>query len=237
MELYELNFGNFMQINSLDTFPGVMVANGKKLPAFKQKTLRHKVDGFGRLCPGTMKRLLEHNALMRTNSLAHHHMGAPDSLRDQDFFALYAALPTPETWFFRKNLTSKKFCGILKPHNKKGSQYMKKIFLVIFLLVIVAATFVSCAGDAMADLPEGNKLSDASSTDGSYRMDFYLCAKDGVMYIRGALTTVASGECKNIYWAPYEDTLNVEWKDDATISINDKTLDVTKDIYDCRENG
>ena len=114
---------------------------------------------------------------------------------------------------------------------------MKKIFLIIVLLVIVAATFVSCAGDAMADLPEGNKLSDASSTDGSYRMDFYLCAKDGVMYIRGALTTVASGECKNIYWAPYEDTLNVEWKDDATISINDKTLDVTKDIYDCRENG
>lgn len=114
---------------------------------------------------------------------------------------------------------------------------MKKSFLVIVLLVIVAATFVSCAGDAMADLPEGNKLSDSSSPDGTYRMDLYLCTKDGTMYIRGALTTVASRECKNIYWAPYEDALNVEWKDDTTISINDKTLDVTKDIYDCRENG
>ena len=114
---------------------------------------------------------------------------------------------------------------------------MKKSFLVIVLLVIVAATFVSCAGDAMADLPEGNKLSDSSSPDGTYRMDLYLCTKDGTMYIRGALTTVASGECKNIYWAPYEDALNVEWKDDATISINGKALNVTTDIYDCRENG
>ena len=85
MELYELYFGDFMQINSLDAFPGVMVSNGKKLPAFKQKTLGHKVDGFGRLCPGTMKRLLEHNALMRTDSLAHHHMGAPDVLRELCF--------------------------------------------------------------------------------------------------------------------------------------------------------
>ena len=82
MELYELYFGNFMQINSLDAFPGVVVPDGIKLSIFEQKTLGHKVDSFGRLCPGTMKRLLEHNALMRTDSLMHDYMGAPDSLRE-----------------------------------------------------------------------------------------------------------------------------------------------------------
>ena len=114
---------------------------------------------------------------------------------------------------------------------------MKKTLAIFFLLVFACIALGSCASDAMADLPEGSQLSDSTSPGGTYRMDLYLCTKDGTMYIRGALTTVASGECKNIYWAPYEDTLNVEWKDDTTISINDKTLDVTKDIYDCRENG
>jgi hypothetical protein len=76
MELHELYLGNFMQIDSLNAFPGVVVSNGKKLPAFEQKTLGHKVDGFSRLCPGTMKGLLEHNALVGADCLAHHHMGA-----------------------------------------------------------------------------------------------------------------------------------------------------------------
>ncbi|MBQ9130891.1 MAG: hypothetical protein IJX62_00255 [Clostridia bacterium] len=64
MELYELYLSDFMQINGLDAFPGVMIPNGKKLPAFEQKTLGHKVDSFCRLCPGTMEGLLEHNALV-----------------------------------------------------------------------------------------------------------------------------------------------------------------------------
>lgn len=85
MELNELYFGDFMQINSLDAFPGVVVPDGIKLSAFKQKTLGHKVDSFGRLCPGTMEGLFEHNALMRTDSLAHDHMGAPDSIRELCF--------------------------------------------------------------------------------------------------------------------------------------------------------
>ena len=76
MELHKLYLGDFMQINSLDAFPGVMVSNGKKLSAFKQKTLGHKVDSFCRLCPGTMEGLFEHNALMRADCLAHHHMSA-----------------------------------------------------------------------------------------------------------------------------------------------------------------
>ena len=85
MKLHELYLGDFVQIDRLDTFPGVMVSNGKKLSAFKQKTLGHKVGGFCRLCPGTMERLFEHNALVGANCLAHHHMGAPNSLRDQGF--------------------------------------------------------------------------------------------------------------------------------------------------------
>ena len=57
MELYELYLGDFVQIDSLNAFPGVIVSNGKKNSAFEQKTLGHKVDSFCRLCPGTMKNI------------------------------------------------------------------------------------------------------------------------------------------------------------------------------------
>ena len=59
MELNELYFGDFMQIDGLDAFPGVVVPDGIKLSIFEQKTLGHKVDSFGRLCPGTMKSLTQ----------------------------------------------------------------------------------------------------------------------------------------------------------------------------------
>jgi hypothetical protein len=100
MELHQLYLGDFMQIDSLDAFPGVVVSNGIKLPTFEQKTLGHKVDGFSRLCTGTMKGLLEHNTLMRADSLMYDHIGVPDILGKLYFFSLPATLPAPETSFF-----------------------------------------------------------------------------------------------------------------------------------------
>ena len=102
MELYELYLGNFMQIDSLNTFPGVMVSNGIKLPAFKQKPFGHKVDSFGRLCPGTMERLLEHNALVGADCLMHDHMRAPNSLRDQVFCSFRCSSDTGNMAFSEK---------------------------------------------------------------------------------------------------------------------------------------
>lgn len=114
MELHELYLGDFMQIDSLNTFPGVMVSNGIKLPAFKQKTLGHKVDSFCRLCPSTMKGLLEHNALMRTNSLMHDHIGAPNSLRDQGFFRSLRCSSDTGNMAFSKKLDFKEILRYTK---------------------------------------------------------------------------------------------------------------------------
>lgn len=102
MELHKLYLSDFVQIDGLDAFPGMMVPNGKKLSAFIQNALGHKVDSFGRLCPGTMERLLEHNALMRTDSLMHDHIGAPDSLRDQVFCSLRCSSDTGNIAFSKK---------------------------------------------------------------------------------------------------------------------------------------
>ena len=117
----------------------------------------------------------------------------------------------------------------------KGSLIMKKTIAILVMLILVVSGLTACNSDAMADLPSGNKLSESLSPDGTYRMELYLCAQDGAMYVRGMLVTIESGESKNIYWAPYKDTLNVEWLDNTTIKIDGTSLNVTTDIFDCRE--
>ena len=112
---------------------------------------------------------------------------------------------------------------------------MKKTLSVLLLLSLALVVLVSCASDPMAELPAGNKISESVSTDGTYKLELYLCVQSGTQYIRGAVTTVATGEVKNIYWDVYTDTLNVEWTDNTTVKVNDRSLNVTTDVYDCRE--
>ena len=112
---------------------------------------------------------------------------------------------------------------------------MKKTLSILLLLSLVLVVLVSCVSDPMAELPAGSKISESTSTEGTYKLELYLCVQSGTQYIRGAVTTVATGEVKNIYWDAYTDTLNVEWTDDTTVKVNDRSLDVTTDVYDCRE--
>jgi hypothetical protein len=48
MKLHKLYFGDFMQIDGLDAFPGIMVPNGIKLPPEKdgEKSEKHKQNGI-----------------------------------------------------------------------------------------------------------------------------------------------------------------------------------------------
>lgn len=112
---------------------------------------------------------------------------------------------------------------------------MKKSIVLFALFALALLTFVSCASDPMAELPDGNKISESVSTEGTYKLELYLCVQSGTQSIRGAVTTVATGEVKNIYWDVYTDTLNVEWTDDTTVKLGDRSLNVTTDVYDCRE--
>lgn len=114
MELHQLYLADFVQIDSIDAFPGVMVSNGIKLSAFKQKMPGHKADGFCRLCPGTMKRLLEHNALMRTDSLMHDHIVEPNSLGDQGFFRSLRCSSDTGNMAFSKKLDFKEILRYTK---------------------------------------------------------------------------------------------------------------------------
>lgn len=133
------------------------------------------------------------------------------------------------------NLTFDGFWSILQATQQKGILDMKKTLSVLLLLSLALVVLVSCASDPMAELPAGNKISESVSTDGTYKLELYLCVQSGTQYIRGAVTTVATGEVKNIYWDVYTDTLNVEWTDNTTVKVNDRSLDVTTDVYDCRE--
>ncbi len=112
---------------------------------------------------------------------------------------------------------------------------MKKLFTLLFVLIALTLACSSCTTNAEEKWPAGVELTSADSSDGTYRMTLYQCKQDGEKYIRGELTTLSSGETKNILWDIYSAELSIEWIDDVTVKVNGRSLNVTTDLYDCRE--
>lgn len=86
-------------------------------------------------------------------------------------------------------------------------------------------------------LPKGELLTETVSPNGDYSLNIYL--------INGGATVsyAVKGEVvyrkkkdkrKNIYWQYREETADVIWIDQYTVSINGVQLDVRKDVYDYR---
>lgn len=111
---------------------------------------------------------------------------------------------------------------------------MKKTLLLL-LLASLFLVFVACASQPEGNSQTGVELTSADSSDGTYRMTLYQCKQDGKKYIRGELTTLSSGETKNIFWDIYSTEIAIEWIDDVTVKVNGRSLNVTTDVYDCRE--
>ena len=120
----------------------------------------------------------------------------------------------------------------------------KNIIIIITVCVILSVLFIIAAGwflfshiSTMDNLPTGEIITSADSPDGTYRVSAYLC--DGgatVDYaVRGEVTTLSTGEHRNIYWEYHCEDAKIEWLDDNTVKINGRQLDVRKDIYDYRQ--
>ena len=86
----------------------------------------------------------------------------------------------------------------------------------------------------MEELPEGIKIIDADSNDGVYRATLYMVRDGDAMYYRAALTTLATGETKNVYFDNYTTESTIEWMDNTTLKINGISIDVTDEVYDFR---
>ena len=74
------------------------------------------------------------------------------------------------------------------------------------------------------------------SPDGTYMVNMYLCNGGATVdfAVRGEL--VEGEKEKNIYWEYHKYNAKVEWKDEYTVCINGRILDVRYDTYDWRKD-
>lgn len=119
--------------------------------------------------------------------------------------------------------------------------FPQKTLPLLALLLIVSLALAACstpiAESPMEELPEGIKIIDADSNDGTYRATLYMIPDGDTKYYRAAVTTLATGETKNVYFDNYTSESTIEWTDNTTLKINGISIDVTDEVYDFRTQG
>ena len=107
---------------------------------------------------------------------------------------------------------------------------MKKIifgFLFLFLFCLTGCNS-ACSEELLESVP---------SPDGKYTIKTYLinCGATVDWSVRADLCD-ENNKCKEIYNCYHENESSVQWIDNETISINNKTLNIYKDKYDWRND-
>ena len=105
------------------------------------------------------------------------------------------------------------------------------------LIVVLLGIFVYTFFISMESLPKGEFLTEESSPDGKYTLKAYVTNEGATTSyaIRGELVfNEKKGKTQNIYWNYREDTAEISWVDDDTVTINNRTLDIPKEKYDFR---
>ncbi len=116
--------------------------------------------------------------------------------------------------------------------------HLKALLLAIFLVTVLASCnkINDLIFRGMDNLPEGEFLASYNSHTSDYTINIYLCGGATTDFsIRGELVKNHDGSKKNIYWSYHEQEADVEWIDEETVVINNRTLNVLKDVYDFRK--
>lgn len=118
---------------------------------------------------------------------------------------------------------------------------MKKKILVgcstiLVLVVGVISYIVYYLFFSMGHLPQGEMLTQVSSPNKTYTINFYKVDGGATTdySIRGELVNTKTQNKENIYWEYRNEKVNASWIDEYTIIINGHKLDVRTDKYDWR---
>jgi len=124
--------------------------------------------------------------------------------------------------------SSKGFIGIFLP--------LGIIFLIAFIGLIVNLFHPDIQ---MKNLTKGDKISSHDSPNREYTINIYLIEGGHATVsdsIRGELVNNTNNTKKNIYWLYRENHADVEWIDDDTVVINEKKLNIHKDVYNWKKD-
>ncbi|WP_087456524.1 DUF5412 domain-containing protein [Tumebacillus avium] len=109
-------------------------------------------------------------------------------------------------------------------------------FLILVLGILAFAVYYFFY--SMDRLPVGEFLTQSSSPNKTYTIDFYLVNGGATtdFSVRGELVINKTKERENIYWEYRTENVKAVWKDEYTVLINGHELDVRKDKYDWRND-
>jgi hypothetical protein len=126
---------------------------------------------------------------------------------------------------------------------KEKKRIFKEVLTIFFIVGLIVAALVAFGVYwmfyDMSRLPQGEFLTEETSPNGTYTLKAYVTNGGAtVSYaVRGELVFNGKGDkTKNIYWKYREETADITWKDDDTVVINGRTLDVPGDSYDFRHD-
>lgn len=120
-------------------------------------------------------------------------------------------------------------------------KYAEPIF-VFSIIIVMLFNAVGLAVDAfsydMEELPEGKRLYYELLPNDTKSFSLYLVELDGVnTAIRGEVSYFDENDemvTRNIYWQVGEKTAIAGWKDENTVTINNKDIKINGEPYDSR---
>lgn len=109
---------------------------------------------------------------------------------------------------------------------------IRLVMILLFILILYFHFFIS-----MNNLPEGKYLLSSTSPEGRYQLNVYISETSlSAPAIRGELEDLETRKKRNIYWDYRQETADIEWIGQNTISINGHEFNYLTDIYDWRRD-
>ncbi|MED9970052.1 MAG: DUF5412 family protein [Ruminococcus sp.] len=111
---------------------------------------------------------------------------------------------------------------------------MKKSLLSSAIIILI----LLLSGCGMGFLPKGDYLKSSVSPNGTYKVNAYVCNGGATIdfSVRCEVETIENQQVRNIYWQYHKSDVEIEWRSDFVVKIDEIELDVTKDSYDWRNN-
>ncbi|MDD4369854.1 MAG: DUF5412 family protein [Anaerostipes sp.] len=116
----------------------------------------------------------------------------------------------------------------------------KKIFLIcmvfIGIIVCISGYLVYHFMWDTQSVPKGELQKIVQSPKGDYRANIYSGTGDATVdsSVLVEIENNKTKETKNIFWEYHCDNVKVNWLSENTIKINEKKMNINKDVYDFR---
>ncbi|MGG0184630.1 DUF5412 domain-containing protein [Bacillus rhizoplanae] len=127
-----------------------------------------------------------------------------------------------------------------KKAQKEIKKTKRKVAVVLFSMLIIGASFVYWKFFSLQGVPKGELIQEVKSPNGTYTLNAYITNGGATtsFAVRGELIFNKRKifKTKNIYWNYKENQANIEWKDEDTVIINGRTLQVPNETYDFRKD-